>query len=69
MRQIPPAEAIAKEFGLRRSSKCWRGDCPRCGAADQFTVSTAPTGEARAYCRACNQAAAIHPQPTQTKGT
>lgn len=67
MRQLPPAETIAKKFGLRRSSKCWRGDCPRCHAEDQLTVSTGPTGEARAHCRACTQTAAIHPQPT--KGT
>jgi hypothetical protein len=87
MRQNPPAEAIAKEFGMRRTRpanrhtmpkihafdprralRCWRGDCPKCGTDDAFIVSTGKTGAARAYCRACDEGATIHPQTTQTQG-
>jgi hypothetical protein len=64
--------ALAETFNLRKSSKAWRGDCPRpeCDGVDSFTLSFTPSdrGFYHAHCRFCGQIAAVNAEtPSSAK--
>ena len=62
------ANHLALKFNLRKSSKAWRGNCPRpeCDGVDSFTLSFRPSalGYFHAHCRCCGQIASV---ATETK--
>ncbi len=62
------AADIAARFGLKRSGREWRGNCPVCGyGAGAFSLMTSKTGRVIGWCSSCQDRDAInralHGQP------
>ena len=52
-------EAVAKNLGLHRAGREWRGTCPACGYATSFTLSRGKGGRSLGWCASCQDNGAI----------